>query len=150
MTLNRFGALRLLSVISKKCPDFILTGHSLKDTQTTNTTATAAPTQRTYVRGTHSGGDSNTQWNGRPRHQHRHYSHPHTASRTSDYQRSSHPNETNRNTNAIHRQPHKKSGCYNCGELNHHRSTCRYDHTIRCSACHQLGHKHKLCHLYNA
>ena len=43
----------------------------------------------------------------------------------------------------------KKAGCFNCGEFNHVRAYCRYDHKILCSNCRHLGHKSRLCHHYN-
>ena len=36
-------------------------------------------------------------------------------------------------------------GCYNCGEFNHKRNTCRFDHRIKCRNCGSLGHKSKSC-----
>ena len=36
-------------------------------------------------------------------------------------------------------------GCYNCGEYNHSRSTCRYDTVIQCHKCNNYGHKAKYC-----
>ena len=36
-------------------------------------------------------------------------------------------------------------GCYNCGEYNHRQSNCRFDHMIKCSICHEFGHKSRLC-----
>lgn len=34
-----------------------------------------------------------------------------------------------------------RGGCYNCGEHNHNQSRCRYDHRIKCTYCHNYGHK---------
>ena len=48
-----------------------------------------------------------------------------------------HRNRTTGNRNRM--------GCYNCGEFNHVRSNCRYDHKIKCNICHEYGHKSKLC-----
>ena len=42
-----------------------------------------------------------------------------------------------------------RSGCYNCGEYNHHQSRCRFDHKILCTHCNTYGHKSRLCHHYN-
>lgn len=44
---------------------------------------------------------------------------------------------------------HGKSGCYKCGEFNHHQNTCRYDHIVKCNMCHSLGHKSRLCQYYS-
>ena len=43
----------------------------------------------------------------------------------------------------------KGRGCFNCGELNHRASTCRFDHRLRCGSCDGLGHKRRLCHIFN-
>ncbi len=52
---------------------------------------------------------------------------------------------------AIHTTTHKgiRRGCYNCGEFNHHKENCRFDHLLRCGLCNQLGHKQRLCHYYS-
>lgn len=42
-----------------------------------------------------------------------------------------------------------RHGCYNCGEHNHRQDNCRFDHRLRCELCNRLGHKQRLCHLYN-
>lgn len=42
-----------------------------------------------------------------------------------------------------------RRGCYNCGEFNHHKESCRFDHLLRCGFCHQLGHKQRLCQYYS-
>ena len=44
----------------------------------------------------------------------------------------------------------KKVGCYNCGEFNHIRSSCRFDHKLKCGVCQSLGHKSRLCQYYSA
>ena len=44
----------------------------------------------------------------------------------------------------------KKVGCYNCGEFNHIRSSCRFDHKLQCGICQSLGHKSRLCRYYSA
>lgn len=44
----------------------------------------------------------------------------------------------------------KKTGCYNCGEFNHHQSRCRFDHVILCTQCNSYGHKNRLCHYYSS
>ena len=36
-------------------------------------------------------------------------------------------------------------GCYNCGEFNHRKANCRFDHKIRCNICYEYGHKSRLC-----
>ena len=58
-------------------------------------------------------------------------------------------NPTNGASGYTNMNQHKKIGCFNCGEFNHRRSTCRYDHKIRCEICHALGHKSRLCNYYN-
>ena len=50
---------------------------------------------------------------------------------------------------SIHRYQRKGEGCFNCGERNHRSDTCRYDHKLRCTNCHQLGHKSRLCKNYS-
>ena len=47
------------------------------------------------------------------------------------------------------RDTSKRTGCYRCGEFNHHQSNCRFDHKVRCNNCHAYGHKNKLCSYYN-
>lgn len=42
----------------------------------------------------------------------------------------------------------KRRGCYNCGEFNHQKENCRFDHMLRCGLCNHLGHKQRLCHYY--
>ena len=51
-------------------------------------------------------------------------------------------NESNYNS---HFQKRSRNGCYNCGEFNHHARSCRFDHQLRCGNCGKLGHKSKLC-----
>jgi hypothetical protein len=36
--------------------------------------------------------------------------------------------------------------CWNCGEFNHTKSTCRHQQKIRCGNCLELGHKAKFCY----
>lgn len=43
----------------------------------------------------------------------------------------------------------KRTGCFNCGEFNHHQSRCRFDHVILCTRCNSYGHKNRLCHHYS-
>ena len=43
-----------------------------------------------------------------------------------------------------------RRGCFNCGEYNHRRSNCRYDHQIRCNNCYEYGHKSRLCNYVNS
>ena len=43
----------------------------------------------------------------------------------------------------------RKSGCFNCGERNHHRHICRYDRGIICNFCHERGHKERHCPHYS-
>jgi lysophospholipase L1-like esterase len=42
-----------------------------------------------------------------------------------------------------------KRGCYNCGEHNHSRSTCKYEQRLRCRVCSAYGHKEKFCRYAN-
>ena len=63
------------------------------------------------------------------------------------YQRTEHENTTPGHT--IHHNQQRREGCFNCGERNHRSDTCRYDHKIRCTECHQLGHKNKFCSYFS-
>ena len=38
-----------------------------------------------------------------------------------------------------------RRGCFNCGELNHVISQCKFSQKIRCRRCHYLGHKERHC-----
>lgn len=42
-----------------------------------------------------------------------------------------------------------KVGCYHCGEFNHVKATCRFDHKLLCGICRHLGHKSRLCQYYS-
>ena len=64
-------------------------------------------------------------------------------------QHHSHYSLTNSPINAYSDTQRRKIGCFNCGEFNHRRSTCRFDHKLRCEICHALGHKSRLCSYYS-
>lgn len=44
---------------------------------------------------------------------------------------------------------HYRRGCFNCGEHNHRQTNCRFDHRLRCTLFHQLGHKQRMCKNYS-
>lgn len=48
-----------------------------------------------------------------------------------------------------HQYRQRGEGCFKCGEFNHRSDTCRYDHKVRCTICHQFGHKSKFCSLHS-
>ena len=41
----------------------------------------------------------------------------------------------------------QRRGCYNCGELNHHRKDCGYSKPIQCFSCDGFGHKRNSCNV---
>jgi len=155
--LNRLGAIRLLSTIKKQCPHFKLC-HDWNSAK------------RYYTK--FNNGDNNNTGGGKAPTRLRINDLSMTDNREmrcwSDYNRTSQIKQNIHNTkfssnwqnekqDHLHR-PHfnrralsnekRARGCHNCGEYNHHQSSCRYDHKIRCALCHSLGHKSKLCLQY--
>ena len=174
--LNRFGIVRLLTTLSKKCDFFELAKnwkdisrshgplkhasqvssnrydkslpykrqslltqnkHSTSQSRTRNYREPVAYTNsKMYVR---SGSNQTDQYNHR---------FPNVRVNLNDSYRRTEYGSTIQG-NASHRDRQRGEGCYNCGERNHRSDTCRYDHKIRCTECHQLGHKTKFCSYFS-
>ena len=163
--LNRLGAIRLLTTINKQCPYFKLCenwntakrDHDIVSSFDQNHIPSRHSINRmdngqsdrvndhlpSYHRNTQSRDNSHdysdqpshNSWRGRTRHEPG--SHLHSVS--------SHPDRTEYTKYRRSSNSGRRGGCYNCGEYNHHQSTCRYDHKIQCALCHSYGHKSRLC-----
>lgn len=158
--LNRLGAVRLLDSIAKLCPNFILCNdwfnmkrnHSMLNNNYSNNKQSRVNIHDNLRQGSHarvtpsssnyqSGYDNQHHSNFRP---FDYYSTSRTQPPLNIRNRNRYGNNDNdrQNFNA------RKRGCYNCGEFNHHYSSCRFDHQIRCTSCSAFGHKSRLCIFY--
>jgi len=154
--LTRIGAIRLLEAMGKKCDgilcddwkkvkkDFFQTQYNGK----TNN----IPNRPENVKSENTGRNSTFSWtNATQRDDQRRRPSSYTYTRdsnhrpqppTHDERRTSYQSTNLRNTT-------RRRGCYNCGELNHVQSTCRYDRRLQCTACHKYGHKSRMCDSLN-
>lgn len=142
--LNRYGVLRLLSVMSKQCSYFTLAqnGHKLiiREHERYNTGRNDRQMNNRINRYNRFDNRENTS-RGQV---HRPNNNRHSESNRDVYSRTStHFSMKNRL-----REGNLRQGCFNCGEFNHRQSTCRFDHKIKCTSCHMYGHKSKLCNHY--
>ena len=154
VNLNRYGVLRLLEVINKQC-EYMKLNENFKINKRQRKTSDHY-NNRQYNRDSYGHFSKGRSLElGQFRHEHR-----------SQYLESSTNNERptdhrqtfrdlprrvpyNRNTyyNAEnhYEENRNRNGCFNCGEYNHRRSNCRYDHQIRCNNCYEYGHKSRMC-----
>ncbi|MEL6989196.1 MAG: hypothetical protein AAGK97_15395, partial [Bacteroidota bacterium] len=164
--LNRFGAIRLLDWIAKKCPTFklnedwanIMRGRDFVPRGRKANGDKQISSGQMLNRGDKNGflsptlnkprqADQNFYHNRIKHHNNQQYP-AHQARQNSRYQE----NQYHHHRRNLHQQNQLQSngrlGCFNCGEYNHHQSNCRFDHKIQCSSCLAYGHKSRLCSLY--
>ena len=151
---NRYGALRLLNVINKQCKYMKLnkTMKTEKHERIISDRYTSRQSNRgnlgQYVK------RSGSELQHYRRTQRSHHPEPSRFSvRSNDYNHNF-PELTRRvpftrniydNVDYAEIESRNRKGCFNCGEHNHRRSNCRYDHQIRCNNCFEYGHKSRMC-----
>ena len=148
-TLNRYGALRLLSIIHKTCSclankerseasnhDIMiqvnfpgLYNDNIHRRNTANRQSIGQPLRRRNIR--------QNEYSRRPE-----YS-------TQRQQPVSYHYGRTQNYSNGRSDDWRQNGCFNCGEYNHRQMNCRYDHRIRCNYCYKFGHKSRMCTLQN-
>ena len=155
MFLNRLGAIRLLTAISKQCENLSLC-ENWEEVKRSHDAIPSKQKPRKF--------QQNSNLNRMSQ-----YANPNIGREDNYYQRTplvrrerpritrqdTHPRALNRdnfhqNSNInFHTLTQARNvrgrGCFNCGELNHRESTCRFDHRLKCGDCGELGHKSKLC-----
>ena len=148
MILNRYGALRLLSVIHKQCnclkaKENIEAGGSYIHPRNFSAmdrnifSRRRPPINRLELQ-------NFEQRKMRPKNYHygrQEYPEPQTFG--SQYYKRTSPSSITRTNDW------RQKGCFNCGEYNHRQANCRYDHRIRCNYCFKFGHKNKMCTTQN-
>ena len=141
-TLNRYGVVRLLKTINKKCKFLELNEHFMN--RKNNMKVYESISDKFIERNLNP--DRNTYHERRFQ---RTSLYP-TVSRYNQENKKQRPNSAGRDFQRIRRnhpyvQTSKRQGCYNCGEHNHQQSNCRFDHRIRCNQCFRYGHKNRMC-----
>lgn len=166
---NRYGVLKLMSIINKIDKSLELSGEwknifSQTNTQRKNTGTHSDMREYTqkynrrpsvlnnveYDRGNRNDNfnlnyDENRKYyiNQQKSDEHRYRNNVYSQRPPRIEQRNSHE------TFSFRRNGPQRKGCFNCGEFNHRQSNCRYDHKVRCGSCGTYGHKERLCHRYN-
>ena len=167
--LNRYGAIRFLECIAKSCKDFKLNEkwNEIKS-QTISRNVNNDYSGPFNIR-PESNKNNNVRFRDSKQNQNKYQNHypSHSQYNHNNHNiRNHHKYNNNREyTNSVNSQSNhsypkyindraqyggrKSGGCFNCGELNHHQSKCRYDHKIRCDLCHVYGHKRRFCSYQN-
>ena len=147
-TLNRYGALRLLSVIHKQCSCLSMNGSIKENYGTTNQDDFPAKyndhLHRKKIANRQIGGQLFQQRNIR----HNDYNRRQEYRIQRQYPDSHRYTRTHESSNR-QSDDRRQRGCFNCGEYNHRQMNCRYDHRIRCNYCYKFGHKSRMCTLQN-
>ena len=144
--LNRFGALRLLSVMDKQCKCLRIKENIEKSdgiTYPNNFSAmnrNKTTVNRNKMSQNQFEGHNFERRNARQNHYRRipEYRQQYQQADSRYFSRtyeSSNPQTDER----------RQKGCFNCGEYNHRQTNCRYDHRIRCNYCFKYGHKSRMC-----
>ena len=153
---NRYGALRLLTVINKQCKYLKLNENTETNQQVGNTSH--YHDSRQYGRRGHFRIHKSYEQKKFRQVQRSHYPNSNsynqrTTSNRSEYQdyprNDSFSYESRRYANNSSMLDRNQRGCFNCGEYNHRQSNCRYDHQIRCNNCFNYGHKSRRCNFSN-
>ena len=147
--LNRYGALRLLSIINKMC-SCLGTKERAKGKNADFTNQDNSP--GLYSDNIHRKNTANRRFNGQPFRQRN--IRQNEYSRRPEYsthhqQPFTHPYTRRQEYSNGRSDDWRQNGCFNCGEYNHRQLNCRYDHRIRCNYCYRFGHKSRICPLQN-
>ena len=148
--LNRFGALRLLSVIHKQCNCLKLKENiEVSDGRAyPNNSATMIRNRPTFNRMK----ASRNQFEGQNfdrRNMRQDYQRRRPEYRQQYQQADSHHFTRTFESSNTRTDEWTSKGCFNCGEYNHRQTNCRYDHRIRCKYCYKFGHKSRMCTMQN-
>ena len=150
MVLNRFGALRLLSVIHKQC-NCLRSKENIEMSDGRaypNNSATMVRNRPTFNRMK----ASRNQFEGQNfdrRNMRQNYQRRRPEYRQQYQQANSHHFTRTFESSNTRTDEWTSKGCFNCGEYNHRQTNCRYDHRIRCNYCFKFGHKNRMCTMQN-
>ena len=145
--LNRYGTLRLLSVINKQCK-CLKAKEKIEASDSSAYPDTFSPIDRNMFKRKKAPkhpfeGQNSERRNMRPNY----YRRP--EYRQQYQQPGSHYFSRTFESSNSRVDEWKPTGCFNCGEYNHRQTSCRYDHRIRCNHCFKFGHKSRMCTLQN-
>ena len=148
--LNRYGALRLLSIIHKMCD--CLGTKEKNQANNNDTTYNQDNFPGLYNNNSHIKNSANRRFIGQPFRQR--YIRQNEYRRRPEYstqhqQPVSHQYARRHEYSNGRSDDRRQSGCFNCGEHNHRQMNCRYDHRLRCNYCYKFGHKSRMCTLQN-
>lgn len=153
--LNRYGVIRLMSILSKQCDGFAVRENWNEIRRTndyenfSNFTSQKQGVARQPFKDVKTLGNL---YQSRERHRTTPYIIRNSTQNhnrySNSFRRENRVESMNENRNGIENVRERGRGCLNCGELNHRVNSCRFDHRLKCGNCYRLGHKSKLCRYF--